>query len=102
MTACSQAACKGRYLPLALPRFPESVAWRPSFRSPAASAPVDRLIAPKHPDQAIELDVLFVGAPPSGGRDRARHAGSAKRLRLNIGVLEKAGALGERSLRALW
>jgi electron-transferring-flavoprotein dehydrogenase len=63
--------------------------------------PLARLIRREAPGaEAIPLDVLFVGAGPAGlsGAIRlaqlARAAGSA----LEIGVLEKASALGEHSL----
>jgi len=63
--------------------------------------PLERLILAEAPgDEAIPLDVLFVGAGPAGlaGAIRlaqlAREAGTA----LEIGVLEKAAALGEHSL----
>ena len=65
--------------------------------------PLDRLILRDSPDpDAIDMDVLFVGAGPAG------LAGAIELARLvrqddslgevNIGVLEKAGALGEHSL----
>lgn len=65
--------------------------------------PLDRLIRAEPPGpEAIEMDVLFVGAGPAG------LAGAIELARLvqqdaslgevNIGVLEKAGALGEHSL----
>ncbi|MEO8450278.1 MAG: electron-transfer flavoprotein:ubiquinone oxidoreductase [Gemmatimonadota bacterium] len=65
--------------------------------------PLDRLIRPEPPgSDAIEMDVLFVGAGPAG------LAGAIELTRLaredpsvgelNIGILEKAGSLGEHSL----
>ena len=63
--------------------------------------PLDRLICPDPPGpEAIELDVLFVGAGPAGLAGAIELATLAKRSgrELGIGVLEKAGALGEHSL----
>lgn len=68
-----------------------------------APLPLERLILAEPPGpEAIALDVLFVGAGPAG------LAGAIELARLvqadgslgeaNIGVLEKAGALGEHSL----
>jgi len=69
--------------------------------------PIDRLILPEPPGpEAIEMDVLFVGAGPAGlagaielarlaKADGAQGGGLGE---LSIGVLEKAGALGEHSL----
>lgn len=69
--------------------------------------PVDRLIRaePPHPD-AVEMDVLFVGAGPAGlsgaielarlARQDAEQGGTLGEL--NIGVLEKAESLGEHNL----
>ncbi|MBP2647807.1 MAG: Electron-transferring-flavoprotein dehydrogenase, partial [Gemmatimonadetes bacterium] len=69
--------------------------------------PVERLIRPDAPGaEAIEMDVVIVGAGPAGlacaielahlvTRDQAAGGGIAD---LNIGVLEKAGALGEHCL----
>ncbi|HSR15651.1 MAG TPA: hypothetical protein VLL51_07855, partial [Gemmatimonadales bacterium] len=69
--------------------------------------PVDRLIVDRPPGaEAIEMDVLFVGAGPAGlagaielarltKADGAQAGGLGE---LSIGVLEKAGALGEHSL----
>ena len=65
--------------------------------------PLDRLILRESPSSdATDMDVLFVGAGPAG------LAGAIELARLvqqdgtlgevNIGVLEKAGALGEHSL----
>ncbi|HEX7023655.1 MAG TPA: NAD(P)/FAD-dependent oxidoreductase, partial [Gemmatimonadales bacterium] len=65
--------------------------------------PQDRLILHDAPDpEAIELDVLFVGAGPAGlagAIELARlAAGDGDLQGLSIGVLEKAGSLGEHSL----
>jgi electron-transferring-flavoprotein dehydrogenase len=63
--------------------------------------PLDRLIRADPPGaDAIELDVLFVGAGPAGLAGAIQLATLAKQRgsELNIGVLEKAGALGEHSL----
>jgi electron-transferring-flavoprotein dehydrogenase len=68
-----------------------------------APLPMERLILAQSPSaEAIEMDVLFVGAGPAG------LAGAIELAKLvkadgtigdvNIGVLEKAGALGEHSL----
>jgi electron-transferring-flavoprotein dehydrogenase len=69
--------------------------------------PLDRLILHEPPAaEAIEMDVLIVGAGPAGlscaielarlaKQDQASGEGAAE---LNIGVLEKAGSLGEHSL----
>ena len=69
--------------------------------------PLDRLILRDPPSaEAIEMDVLIVGAGPAGlacaielarlvERDREAGGGSPD---LNIGVLEKAGSLGEHNL----
>ncbi len=68
-----------------------------------APLPLERLILPDSPSaDAIEMDVLFVGAGPAG------LAGAIELARLvkadgtlgdvNIGVLEKAGSLGEHCL----
>jgi electron-transferring-flavoprotein dehydrogenase len=69
--------------------------------------PIDRLIVNRSPGaDAIEMDVVFVGAGPAGlagaielarlaHRDREAGGGLGE---LNIGVLEKAGSLGEHSL----
>jgi electron-transferring-flavoprotein dehydrogenase len=69
--------------------------------------PLDRLILAQPPGaEAIEMDVLFVGAGPAGlagaielarlvQRDQASGGGMAD---LNIAVLEKAGSLGEHNL----
>ena len=69
--------------------------------------PLDRLILqqPAGPD-AIEMDVLIVGAGPAGLACAIELARLAKRnqeanpgtAELSIGVLEKAGSLGEHSL----
>lgn len=65
--------------------------------------PRDRMILRDAPDpEAIEMDVLFVGAGPAGlagAIELARLVQGDERLsQVNIGVLEKAGALGEHSL----
>jgi electron-transferring-flavoprotein dehydrogenase len=69
--------------------------------------PLERLILPDSPSpEALEMDVLFVGAGPAGlagaielarlvKQDQAAGGGMGD---LNIGVLEKAGSLGEHSL----
>ncbi len=65
--------------------------------------PVDRFIRADAPSaEAIEMDVLFVGAGPAGlagAIELARLAKADGSLgELNIGVLEKAGSLGEHNL----
>jgi electron-transferring-flavoprotein dehydrogenase len=65
--------------------------------------PVDRLILAEPPGaEALEMDVLFVGAGPAGlagAIELARLAKADDALgELNIGVLEKAGSLGEHCL----
>ncbi len=65
--------------------------------------PVDRFIRADAPSaEAIEMDVLFVGAGPAGlagAIELARLAKADGTLgELNIGVLEKAGSLGEHNL----
>lgn len=65
--------------------------------------PVDRLLRAERPsDEAIEMDVLFVGAGPAGlagAIELARLAKADPELgELNIGILEKAGSLGEHNL----
>lgn len=65
--------------------------------------PTERLIRPEPPGaDAIEMDVLFVGAGPAGlagAIELARLARNDGTLgELNIGVLEKAGSLGEHCL----
>jgi electron-transferring-flavoprotein dehydrogenase len=69
--------------------------------------PQDRLVLRDAPDpEAIEMDVLFVGAGPAGLAGAIELARLGARARaagedvpdLSIGVLEKAGSLGEHSL----
>jgi electron-transferring-flavoprotein dehydrogenase len=65
--------------------------------------PLDQLIVHQPPaDEALEMDVLFVGAGPAGlagAIELARLAQRAPDLSgLSIGVLEKAGSLGEHNL----
>ena len=65
--------------------------------------PRDRMILREAPDpEALEMDVLFVGAGPAGlagAIELARLVQGDERLsQVSIGVLEKAGALGEHSL----
>jgi electron-transferring-flavoprotein dehydrogenase len=69
--------------------------------------PLERLILNQPPGpEAIEMDVLFVGAGPAGLAGAIELARLAKRDResggslpeLNIGVLEKAASLGEHCL----
>lgn len=65
--------------------------------------PQDRLILSEPPSgEALEMDVLFVGAGPAGLAGAIELARLAKQDtslgELNIGVLEKAGSLGEHSL----
>jgi electron-transferring-flavoprotein dehydrogenase len=69
--------------------------------------PLDRLILRERPaEDAIEMDVLIVGAGPAGLSCAIELAGLVQRARaaghqnpeLNIGVLEKADSLGEHSL----
>jgi electron-transferring-flavoprotein dehydrogenase len=68
-----------------------------------AQLPLDRLILSEAPSaDAIEMDVLFVGAGPAGLAGAIELAKLAKADgsvgEISIGVLEKAGALGEHSL----
>lgn len=63
--------------------------------------PLDRLILRAAPDpEAIEMDVLFVGAGPAGlaGAIELARLSAADGSPLSIGVLEKAASLGEHSL----
>ena len=69
--------------------------------------PLDRLILSRSPAaDAIDMDVLFVGAGPAGLAGAIELCHLAQRDReaggslgeINIGVLEKAGSLGEHSL----
>jgi electron-transferring-flavoprotein dehydrogenase len=69
--------------------------------------PLERLILAEAPGaEAIEMDVLFVGAGPAGLAGAIELAQLVKRAQaagdtipdLNIGVLEKAGSLGEHNL----
>jgi electron-transferring-flavoprotein dehydrogenase len=69
------------------------------------SLPLDRLIVAQPPGpEAIEMDVLIVGAGPAGLSCAIELARLAKRDsgdsigELNIGILEKAESLGEHSL----
>jgi len=73
----------------------------PAARQPAL--PRDQLIRTDPPaDERIDLDVVFVGAGPAGlagALELARLAKADRALEgLEIGVLEKAAALGEHSL----
>ncbi|MGH7532655.1 MAG: 4Fe-4S dicluster domain-containing protein [Gemmatimonadales bacterium] len=67
-----------------------------------AALPLDRLILRGAPSaEAIEMDVLFVGAGPAGlagAIELARLTKKAGRDDLQIGVLEKAAGLGEHNL----
>jgi electron-transferring-flavoprotein dehydrogenase len=69
--------------------------------------PLDQLILAQAPGaEALEMDVLFVGAGPSGLAGaihlarlvKAAQAAGSSIPDLNIGVLEKAGSLGEHNL----
>src|SRR3989442_12105392 len=65
--------------------------------------PLDRLLVPVGAPGAgdrMELDVLIVGAGPAGlaAAIELAHLAKAESRDLNIGVLEKAAALGEHSL----
>ena len=77
------------------------MAFTPAAHQPPL--PLDRLIRPEAPGaDALEMDVLFVGAGPAGlagAIELARLARQDEALgELNIGVLEKAAGLGEHSL----
>ncbi|HEU5357876.1 MAG TPA: electron-transfer flavoprotein:ubiquinone oxidoreductase [Gemmatimonadales bacterium] len=67
-----------------------------------APLPLDRLLLHEAPSaDAIEMDVLFVGAGPAGlagAIELAQLARKAGRSDLQIGVLEKASGLGEHNL----
>jgi electron-transferring-flavoprotein dehydrogenase len=63
--------------------------------------PQDVLIRHEAPDpEAIEMDVVFVGAGPAGlaGAIRLARLAAADGMELNIAVLEKAASLGEHNL----
>ncbi len=64
--------------------------------------PLDQLIRRDPPGaEAIQMDVVIVGAGPAGlacAIELARLAAASGRAALDIAVLEKAGALGEHSL----
>ena len=77
----------------------------PSIHQP--QLPLDRLILAEPPGaEALEMDALFVGAGPAGLAGAIELARLVKRSQeqgsgmpdVNIGVLEKAGSLGEHSL----
>src|SRR5437870_11683834 len=72
-----------------------------------APLPLDRLILTEPPDaEAVPMDVLFVGGGPAGLAGaialarmvKADNASGGELGDVQIGVLEKAGALGEHSL----
>src|SRR3954465_15573361 len=72
-----------------------------------APLPLDRLILTDPPDaEAVPMDVLFVGGGPAGLAGaialarlvKADNAAGGDLGDVQIGVLEKAGALGEHSL----
>jgi len=77
----------------------------PAQHQPAL--PLDRLILNEQPDaEAVEMDVVFVGAGPAGLAGAIRLAQLVKQDNesgggigdIEIAVLEKAGSLGEHSL----
>lgn len=73
----------------------------PSRHQPAL--PLDRIILTEAPGaEAVEMDVLFVGAGPAGlagAIELARLAAADDEIEsLEIGVVEKAGSLGEHNL----
>ena len=72
-----------------------------------APLPLERLILPEPPDaEAVSMDVLFVGGGPAGLAGaialaklvKADNEAGGDLGDVQIGVLEKAGALGEHSL----
>src|SRR5437763_11817713 len=72
-----------------------------------APLPLDRLILTDPPDaEAVPMDVLFVGGGPAGLAGaielarlvKADNEAGGQLGDIQIGVLEKAGALGEHSL----
>jgi electron-transferring-flavoprotein dehydrogenase len=66
-----------------------------------APLPREVLIRAEAPDaEAIEMDVVFVGAGPAGlaGAIELAKLAQAEGMELNIAVLEKAAALGEHNL----
>src|SRR3982751_4810183 len=83
---------------------------RPGSVQPArhqAPLPLDRLVLTDRPDaEAVAMDVLFVGGGPAGLAGaielarliKADNEAGGQLGEVQIGVLEKAGALGEHSL----